>query len=287
VTPASLERAAARHWRGVSESHLGDWLLRAASGFTGRANSALALGSPGLPLDDALAEVVAWYRARKLPAMIQLPADHPLDSYLAERRWAVRPGAAIVMTASPSSAPLSSAPLSSVPVSDVRFDPSPDDAWLARYNYRGSSIPPIAKTVLMSAPEQYFASIRDLSGAAIAIARLSLDAAGSPHADSPHAGSPDAGSPDAGSPDAGSPDGGSPDDGSAPRLAGITAVEVDPAYRRRGLGSAITRAVCTEAARRGADLVFLQTEVTNAPARALYEALGFHPSHTYHYHIAP
>jgi ribosomal protein S18 acetylase RimI-like enzyme len=229
--------------------------------------------------------------------MIQLPADHPLDLSLAERRWAVRPGAAIVMTASPSSAPLSSAPLSSaplssaplssaplssaplssVPVSDVRFDPSPDDAWLARYNYRGSSIPPIAKTVLMSAPEQYFASIRDLSGAAIAIARLSLDAAGSPHADSRGEGSPHAGSPHAGS----------PDDGAAPRLAGITAVEVDPAYRRRGLGSAITRAVCTEAARRGADLVFLQTEVTNAPARALYEALGFHPSHTYHYRIAP
>ena len=262
MTPASLERAAARHWRGVSESHLGDWLLRAASGFTGRANSALALGTPGLPLDDALAEVVAWYRARNLPAMIQLPADHPLDLSLAERRWAVRPGAAIVMTASPSSAPLLSVPVSSAPVSDVRFDPSPDDAWLARYNYRGSSIPPIAKTVLMSAPEQYFASIRDLSGTAIAIARLSLDADCSPGAGSPH-------------------------DGAAPRLAGITAVEVDPAYRRRGLGSAITRAVCAEAARRGADLVFLQTEATNAPARALYEALGFHPSHTYHYRIAP
>jgi N-acetylglutamate synthase len=251
VTPASLERAAARHWRGVSESHLGDWLLREAAGFTGRANSALALGSPGLPLDDALAEVVAWYRARNQPAMIQLPADHPLDLSLDERRWAVRPGAAIVMTASPFSAP----------VSDVRFDPSPDDAWLARYNYRGSSLPPIAKTVLMSAPEQYFASVR-LDGEAIAIARLSLD--------------PDGLAGDA-----------SPGDGAAPRLAGITAVEVDPAYRRRGLGAAITRAVCAEAARRGADLIFLQTEATNAPARALYEALGFHSSHTYHYRIAP
>jgi hypothetical protein len=282
LTPASLERAAARHWRGVSESHLGDWLLRAASGFTGRANSALALGTPGLPLDDALAEVVAWYRARNLPAMIQLPADHPLDLSLAERRWAVRPGAAIVMTAFPSSAPLLSVPVSSAPVSDVRFDPSPDDAWLARYNYRGSSIPPIAKTVLMSAPEQYFASIRDLSGTAIAIARLSLDADCSPGAGSPHAASPHAASPHAASP----PDG-SPHDGAAPRLAGITAVEVDPVYRRRGLGSTITRAVCAEAARRGADLVFLQTEATNAPARALYEALGFHPSHTYHYRIAP
>ena len=50
-----LERVAAAHWRGTEEEWLGDWLLRAASGFTGRANSALPLGDPGLPLDDALA----------------------------------------------------------------------------------------------------------------------------------------------------------------------------------------------------------------------------------------
>jgi N-acetylglutamate synthase len=270
VTPAALERAAARHWRGVSESYLGSWLLRAASGFTGRANSALALGSPGRPLDDALAEVVAWYRSRGLPPMIQLPADHPLDPQLAERRWAVRPGAAIVMTAIPSSALVSSsAPVagsalvsSSAPVADVRFDPSPDDAWLARYNYRGSCLPSIAKTVLMSAPEQYFASIRAPSGAPLAVARLSLDAAAPA-------------------------DPGAANGGAALRLAGLTAVEVDPAHRRSGLGGAITRAACAEAARRGADLIFLQTEVTNAPARALYESLGFHASHTYHYRIAP
>jgi hypothetical protein len=64
--------------------------LRAARGFTGRANSALAVGDPGVPLDDALAAVGDWYRARGLPAMIAVPMPLPgagsapraLDDYL-------------------------------------------------------------------------------------------------------------------------------------------------------------------------------------------------------------
>ena len=47
-----LERVAAAHWRGTEEEWLGEWLLRAADGFTGRANSALPLGDPGRPLDE-------------------------------------------------------------------------------------------------------------------------------------------------------------------------------------------------------------------------------------------
>src|SRR5215469_5660075 len=101
-----LERVAAGHWRAAEEERLGDWLLRAARGFTGRANSALATGDPGLPLDDALAAVTDWYRARGLPPTIAvpmpLPAEaappHVLDAHLAERSWPPRPGPAFVMT---------------------------------------------------------------------------------------------------------------------------------------------------------------------------------------------
>ena len=55
VTPVAisiddLALAAAPGWRACEEDRLGDWLLRAAEGFTGRANSALAAGDPGLPL---------------------------------------------------------------------------------------------------------------------------------------------------------------------------------------------------------------------------------------------
>ena len=73
-----LERMAAAHWRGTEEEWLGEWLLRAADGFTGRANSALPLGDPGLPLDEALDYVTGWYRARELTPMISVPL--PLSS---------------------------------------------------------------------------------------------------------------------------------------------------------------------------------------------------------------
>jgi hypothetical protein len=80
VTIAELEAVAARGWRAPEEAPLGGWLLRAAEGFTGRANSALAVGDPGMPLADALTGVCDWYAARGLPPMIAVP--HP--------RWAAR-----------------------------------------------------------------------------------------------------------------------------------------------------------------------------------------------------
>jgi N-acetylglutamate synthase len=269
-TITALERMAAAHWRGTEEEWLGDWLLRAAEGFTGRANSALPLGDPGLPLDQALAEVTAWYRARGLPPMIvipaplepgpagqpldsQLPDTQLLDSQLEERKWATRPGPAFVMVAD---LPLGGQPADSLAGDalpggggsrEVRVTSEPGDAWAAMYHYRGQDhLPPIARKVLTSAQDQSFVSIWS-GGEVLAIARLSL----------------------------------------AGGWAGITAVEVSPACRRQGLGTAITAAACRVAERSGIRQVFLQVEVTNDPARALYERLGFRYSHRYHYRVAP
>jgi ribosomal protein S18 acetylase RimI-like enzyme len=250
-TITDLERIAAAHWRGTEEEWLGGWLLRAAEGFTGRANSALPLGDPGMPLDQALDAVTEWYRARGLPPMIVVPmglaadpAGHQLDRHLSERQWLMRPGPAFVMLAD---LPLGVRPHELLPGREVRLSPEPDDAWAARYHYRGQDhLPPVARKVLTSAREQLFVSIRD-GGSVLAIARLSM----------------------------------------AGGLAGITAVEVHPDHRRQGLGAAITEAACLAAGRRGLDRVFLQVEVDNAGARALYKRLGFRDSHRYHYRIAP
>jgi ribosomal protein S18 acetylase RimI-like enzyme len=252
-----LERVAALHWRAPQEERLGGWLLRAAGGFTGRANSALAAGDPGLSLDAAIAAVCGWYRARDLPPMIAvpvpLPADgaavpHPLDDYLSERAWLTRQAPAYVMTAAlAAQARLPDLP----PGSELRMDAEPDEAWLAMYHYRGQQLPPVARVLLMSAQWQCFASIHSIRGRAggepVAIARLSV----------------------------------------AGGWAGITAVEVSAAHRRRGLGTLITRAACAEAARQGVSRVFLQVETANAAALALYERCGFRYSHRYHYRIAP
>ena len=174
-----LEHIAARHWRGTEEDRLGGWLLRAAGGFTGRANSVLPLGDPGMPLDDALAAVTRWYRARALPPMIVIPLPlegdspcHQLDNHLSERTWLTRPGPAFVMVADLAAVP----PAGDSPAGEeFRVDAEPDDHWLATYHYRGQDRqPPVLRTVLMSAPAQAFASIRGDAGEVLAIGRLSI-----------------------------------------------------------------------------------------------------------------
>jgi len=88
-----LERAAALHWQAPETEPLGEWRLRAAAGFTGRANSALPVGDPGLPLAEAVTTVEEWYRRRDLRPMIVLPegaAPEPLAGLLAERSWLPR-----------------------------------------------------------------------------------------------------------------------------------------------------------------------------------------------------
>jgi hypothetical protein len=139
-----LERAAALHWQAPDIQPLGDWLLRAAEGFTGRANSALPLGDPGLPLPEAVAAVEDWYRRRALPPMIVLPqgaGPDPLPAYLAERSWVPRPGPAFVMTAEVAAIPASSARDGA----GVRFSPEPDAAFLG-------SVVPLASGPPFEAP---------------------------------------------------------------------------------------------------------------------------------------
>lgn len=241
-----LERAAAQHWQAPDTERLGEWLLRAAQGFTGRANSALPVGDPGVPLPEAVTAVTGWYRRRRLPAMIVVPlplhgaGGHQLDTHLAERSWLIRSGTALVMTAAIADIP-------PAPDPGVQLDPEPDAAWLARYRYRGQDLPPIARTLLLSAPWQAFASVRTAPGQTVAVGRVSV----------------------------------------AGRWGAITAVEVDAACRRQGLGTAITSALAAAAARRGADHVLLQVEKGNAAARALYARCGFRDSHLYHYRVAP
>ena len=250
-----LECAAALHWQAPETERLGDWLLRAAGGFTGRANSALPLGDPGVPLPEAVAVVQDWYHRRALPPMIVVPGvlhhaglhrgtpPGPLENLLAERGWLPRPGPAFVMTAAIADIPARTD-------SDVQLDPEPDASWLALYRYRGQHLPPIARTLLTSAPWQAFATVRR-GGCAVACGRISV--AGAP----------------------------------GEQWGAITAVEVDPAWQRQGLGAALTFALAAAAAGRGARRVLLQVETGNAPARALYFRCGFRDSHRYHYMIAP
>lgn len=155
ATYPELARVTSRAWRPVESERLGEWELRAAGGFTRRANSVLPLGDPGLPLDAALVAVRRWYGERGLPAYVQTATgaegtQEMLCAELERRGW-VREVTAELWTG----------PLA--PVADraagagVVLSRAVDEAWLARYQRKGVS--EVALRVLGSGPSVWFASV--------------------------------------------------------------------------------------------------------------------------------
>ncbi|MFJ2948145.1 GNAT family N-acetyltransferase [Streptomyces sp. NPDC087226] len=169
-----LARVSARAWRPVESERLGDWELRAAGGFTRRANSVLPLGDPGVPLDEALTAVRGWYTARGLPAYVQTAtgaegAQEPLCAELERRGW-MREVTAELWTGAPA------------PVADLGGEPSgvtlsreAGEAWLARYQRKG--VGEVALRVLGSGPSVWFATVpgEGGTGAPAAIGRCVVD----------------------------------------------------------------------------------------------------------------
>ncbi|WP_432101097.1 GNAT family N-acetyltransferase [Streptomyces sp. WAC 04229] len=165
-----LARIAARAWPPVESEWLGEWQLRAAAGFTRRANSVLPLGDPGLPLVDALSAVRRWYGARGLPAFVQTATgaegtQERLCAELEHRGW-VREVSAEVWTGA------------LAPVADlaegagVVLSRDADEAWLARYQRKGVS--EVALRVLGGGPSVWFATVPGADSPA-AIGRCVVD----------------------------------------------------------------------------------------------------------------
>ncbi|HEY6745659.1 MAG TPA: GNAT family N-acetyltransferase [Mycobacteriales bacterium] len=168
----ALEEVAALGWPAPETRWLGRWLLRAAEGWTGRGNSVLPLGDPGLPLDDALASVTAWYAERGLPARftIPIPARELLDAALTARGW--RPYNPTAVLTGDLEVVLRRLPAGDLPVT---IEPSPSAEWLGLYHYRGGTeLPPVARTLLAGARDPGFAVLRE-GGRPVAIARGSVD----------------------------------------------------------------------------------------------------------------
>lgn len=172
ISVAELQTVAARGWRALDEHRIGDWLLRASGGFTGRANSTLATGDPGIPVADAVEAVGRWYDERALPPQAQLPdreSTAGLVTVLDDLGWTASPPSS-VMSAEITHVLRALAP-SDV---DTRLDDSPDDAWLSAYRQEGGVLPPAAREILVNHPTVVFASVRDDAGC-LAVARATVD----------------------------------------------------------------------------------------------------------------
>lgn len=238
-----LAAVTARAWQPVESEPLGEWRLRAAGGFTRRANSALPLGDPGMPLGEAFGRVERWYEERGLPAYIQTAtgAEGTQETLCAELE---RHGWRREVTAEVRIAALAPVGDLDADVTAVRLTREPDEAWLSRYQ-RFSTPGPHVLRVLGSGPAVWFATVAGEAGgeAPAAIGRCVVDG----------------------------------------RWAGFMAVEVAPEHRRRGLATSVMAALARRALDGGASAAWLQVEEDNEGARTLYDGMGFAAHHRYHH----
>jgi ribosomal protein S18 acetylase RimI-like enzyme len=247
ATLAELVPVVARSWPAWETERSGSWLLRAAGGWTRRANSAVPLRPDETP-DPA--EVVAWYAARGLRPAVQVTTGagegggELLAAELERRGWAASGHSSVRVGAL---APLADRE----PDARVRIGHVPDAAWLAGYR-RAAEDPAAARRVLAGegAPgvTVLFATVPgDAPDRPAAVGRCAVDG----------------------------------------RWAGFAAIGVDAAHRRRGLATAVMAELARAALAAGASAAHLQVEADNAAARALYDGLGFFDHHHYHYRTAP
>ncbi|HEY2948813.1 MAG TPA: GNAT family N-acetyltransferase [Micromonosporaceae bacterium] len=239
---AALELAADEAWPAPVRERLGDWWLRAAGGWTARANSALPVGDPRLPLAEAVDTVERWYSARGLPPRINvpLPLAAAVNAELDARGWQTAPP--VLVQTAPLTTILDAAPARpDLPPVRLANRPSPD--WLAIAGARKGSPPATAASVLTAVAEVRFAHVYAEEGPLLAIARGTITGGG--------------------------------------RWLGLVLIEVVPSARRRGLANHVVRSLAQWAAGRGATDAFLQVEDHNAAAVALYDRLGFTTHHRY------
>ncbi|WP_405636968.1 GNAT family N-acetyltransferase [Streptomyces sp. NBC_01178] len=168
-----LAAVTARAWQPVESEALGEWRLRAAAGFTRRANSVLPLGDPRLPVGEALGRVRAWYAERGLPPYVQTATgaagtQEVLCAELERHGWRREVSAQVRIAAL-------------APVGDgepdgtaVRLTREPDAAWLSRYQ-RFSVPGPQVLPVLRSGPSVWFAAVAGDGDAPDAIGRCVVD----------------------------------------------------------------------------------------------------------------
>jgi GNAT superfamily N-acetyltransferase len=242
---AAVEWAAASTWPAPTRERLGDWLLRAADGWTARGNSALPLGDPGMPLPAAIDRVTDWYAALHLrPAVsLPLPVCRGVHEEVLSRGWDPWP-TTLVQTA-PLDILRATAPARD-DLPPVALSDRPSPAWLATVAGRKGTLPASAYRLLTEAPQVRFAEVYPDEPAGDRLAALGRGAV--------------------------SADG---------QWLVLSLIEVTPDHRRRGLARHVARALADWAAQLGARRAALQVLEENTAALNLYGQLGFTTHHAY------
>lgn len=169
LTPARLQDVASRSWPAPEVAAFGEWLLRAAGGFTRRANSVLVLGEPDMPFPEALDRVNAWYSARDLPTLFQVAHEDPFDRFLDAAGWPAE-GDALMRTGRLVRA---ADVLRDVDARRVEIGTTLTDGWVSLYHRVAQHAGGAERHVLQGPPGTLFATVSDPeSGRPVAIGRV-------------------------------------------------------------------------------------------------------------------
>jgi N-acetylglutamate synthase len=162
ITPDALQIVCEGGWRAPVRERLGDWLLRAAGGFTGRANSVLPVGDPGLPLDAALQRVQDFYARVQLRVQAQVIIGSGIADDLHARGWvAARPEQADTLVQVAAVAATGRGPHRGSGAADVRLSERLDDDWLLRYGRAVGKDPGLVRAVLERGDRVIFARVAE------------------------------------------------------------------------------------------------------------------------------
>lgn len=243
----ALESAAADGWPGVERAWIDGWLVRAGHGYTRRANSALPLGTVDGPvqLSPGALTRIAEWYAER---------DLPVQLALPDRLVPELPGyrtwcEVVVLGIDISNIVLPQGP------SMVRIDTEPNAAWLDLHRFKGEDTTPVGPVEpdrdVLTAVHQGEVGFATLGmPSVLAIGRGAVTVA---------------------------PDG--------RHWVGLSSIAVAAPHRRHGLGTLVCAELIRWGQRRGATHAYLQVEVENTAALALYREMGFIEHHRYRYAV--
>ncbi|ALC06815.1 hypothetical protein CDES_12335 [Corynebacterium deserti GIMN1.010] len=244
----AVEVATAKAFPGLVNEWSDGWLLRAGDGIAERSNSASPLG-PSVGFEPVpIAEIERFYASHDLPVRVHIPEriGRPAQKIIdaAPDEWMMGPEI-VVMTKGLDE--LSDAELPG----DLEFsvEKQPDQDWLDMYHFRGQALPPQALELLRTQIDGHmgFGRLTTHAGQTVAITRATITAA------------------------------------EERTFLGYSAVEVAPAFRRQGLGTALGARIQSWAATQGAEEAYLQVIAHNEAGIGLYHKLGFSEHHRHRY----
>jgi N-acetylglutamate synthase len=246
ISAADLQRHALLGWLGWHEA-LGEWTLRAAGGFTRRANSCHAVGDPGMPIRQATEQIISFAVAHDIAPMAQAIEGSTEQQALRGLGWVTtdRPRAVLVSRLADA---LAGWPLK--PAVEISERLGRD--WMEAYQQSRPNSPDaaIVRMILEGSHPRAFGSVvghgPDDHSELVAIAR-----------------------------------GHRTED-----WLGLAAIWTRPDHRRQGLATALMAALGHWAARQGARYAYTQVAIANDAAIAAYTRLGFVHHHRYVY-LAP